>query len=150
MAHRLTIGQFSDSAVVHAIRHLGLDRDAEVELDTKRVQSSPGQFTSLRDGEIDIAITSPDNVLLYATTDKQPLGEQLDVRMLRSIDRGLGLALFSLPEFESVEALRGSDIAVDVARSGFALLLFRMLARGGVEREEATGEMRVVHVPDDD
>ena len=135
---RLTIGQFSDSAVLHAIRHLELDKEEGLELDAIRVPSSPGQFTALRDDEIDIAITSPDNVLLYATTDQQPLGQRLDVRMLRSIDRGLGLALFSRPEFSTISDLRGTDIGVDVVRSGFALLLFRMLERGGVSRDQAT------------
>ncbi len=138
VVQRLTIGQFSDSAVLHAIRHLQLDRREGLELVATRVPSSPGQFTALRDAEIDIAITSPDNVLLYATTDQQPLGERLDVRMLRSIDRGLGLALFSRPEFSSVTDLRGTNIGVDVVRSGFALLLFRMLERGGVSRDQAT------------
>jgi len=133
----LTIGQFSDSAVIHAIRHLGLDNEAGLSLSPTKVPSSPGQFTWLRDGEIDVAVTSPDNVLLYATTDKHPLGERLDVRMLRSIDRGLGLALFSRPDIETIEGLRGKDIGVDVVRSGFALLLFRMLARLGLERDEA-------------
>lgn len=134
---RLTIGQFSDSAVIHAIRHLGLDSDAGLALDTTRVPSSPGQFTALRDGDIDVAVTSPDNVLLYATTDQQPLGQALDVRMLRTIDRGLGLALFSRPNVQEFAELRGADIGVDVVRSGFALLLFRMLAQGGIEREDA-------------
>lgn len=129
----LTVGQFSDSAVLHAIRHLGLDTAAGLALEATRVPSSPTQFSSLRDGTIDIAITSPDNVLLYATTDQQPLGEQLDLRMIRSIDRGLGLALFSRPEIETMDALQGQDVAVDVVRSGFALLLFRMLATYGVD-----------------
>ena len=135
---RLTIGQFSDSAVLHAIRYLQLDKECGLDLVTTRVPSSPSQFSALNDGHIDVAITSPDNVLLYATTDQQPLGHQLDVRMLRTIDRGLGLALFSRPEFTSVAELRGTEIGVDVVRSGFALLLFRMLERGGVSRDQAT------------
>jgi ABC-type nitrate/sulfonate/bicarbonate transport system substrate-binding protein len=140
VGQRLVIGQFSDSAVIHAIRHLELDRESNLELEVTRVPSSPAQFASLRDGDIDVAITSPDNVLLYATTDNQPLGEKLDIRMLRTIDRGLGLALFSRPEFEAVSELRGTAIGVDVVRSGFALLLFRMLDKGGVARESATFE----------
>jgi len=134
----ITVGQFSDSAVIHAIRHLGLDTTASIEIEPTRVPSSPEQFTWLRDGRIDIAITSPDNVLLYATTDQQPLGQRLDVKMLRTIDRGLGLALFSRPEIESLDQLKGHKVGVDVVRSGFALLLFRMLAEHGIEREDVT------------
>ena len=132
----LTIGQFSDSAVLHAIRHLGLNAAANIEFETSRVPSSPDQFAWLRDGVIDIAITSPDNVLLYATTDQQPLGERLDIRMVRSIDRGLGLALFSRAEIENVDDLKGREVGVDVVRSGFALLLFRILAQQGITRDD--------------
>jgi ABC-type nitrate/sulfonate/bicarbonate transport system substrate-binding protein len=134
----LTVGQFSDSAVLHAIRHLGLDDRAGLACETTRVPSSPEQFAWLRDGTIDLAITSPDNVLLYATTDQQPLGGRLDIRMIRSIDRGLGLALFSSPEIETIDELRGKDVGVDVVRSGFALLLFRMLAQHGIERSDVS------------
>lgn len=132
----LNVGQFSDSAVLHAIRHLGLDESAGLAFEPTKVPSSPEQFAWLRDGTIDLAITSPDNVLLYATTDQQPLGGRLDVRMIRSIDRGLGLALFSRPEIETIDELRGKDVGVDVVRSGFALLLFRMLAQHGIERTD--------------
>lgn len=134
----LTVGQFSDSAVLHAIRHLGLDDTSGLACETTRVPSSPEQFAWLRDGTIDLAITSPDNVLLYATTDQQPLGGRLDIRMIRSIDRGLGLALFSSPEIETIDELRGKDVGVDVVRSGFALLLFRMLAQHGIERSDVS------------
>lgn len=130
----LKIGLFSDSAVIHAIRHLGLDSRAGLNIETIRVPSSPGAFAWLRDREINAVVTSPDNVLLYATTDKQPLGHTLDVRMLRSVDRGMGLALFSRPNVESIDDFCGKEVAVDVVRSGFALLLFQMLAKKGVER----------------
>lgn len=131
----ITFGQFSDSAVLHAIRHLGLDDSSGLAFETTRVPSSPDQFAWLRNGVIDIAITSPDNVLLYATTDQQPLGERLDIRMVRSIDRGLGLSLFSRSEIETVDDLRGHEVGVDVVRSGFALLLFRILAQQGIPRD---------------
>lgn len=94
----------------------------------------PGQFAALRDHEIDIAVTSPDNVLLYATTDRNPLGEQLPVRMVRAIDRGLGLTLVTAPTIDTPEQLGGTALAVDVVRSGFAMLLFTMLDRLGIDR----------------
>lgn len=132
----VTVGQFSASPVLAAASALGLDARHGLEIATARVPSSPGQFASLRDGEIDVAVTSPDNVLLYATTDRNPLGERLDVRMVRAIDRGLGLTLVTDPAITRVEQFRGAALGVDVIRSGFALLLFSMLDRLGIDREQ--------------
>jgi len=81
---------------------------------------------------MDIAITSPDNVLLYATTAQNPLKEQLDVQFLRPIDRGMRLALYTSSDISSVEDLTGATLGVDVMSSGFAILLLQMLASLGV------------------
>jgi len=132
----LTLGQFSRSPVLAAADHLGLWEKAGITVETTFVASSPGQFASLRDGEIDIAVTSPDNVLLYATTAKNPLETQIPVHMVRAIDRGLALTATTSPEFSSLAELKGRRVGVDVLRSGFALLLFAMLRDAGVERED--------------
>jgi ABC-type nitrate/sulfonate/bicarbonate transport system substrate-binding protein len=134
----LTLGQFSNSPVVLAARQLGLEGAHGLSLATTAVSSSPGQFAALRDGSIDVAVTSPDNVLLYATTDRNPLGARLDVRIHRPIDRGLGLALVTRPEVSTFEELAQSTFAVDVMRSGFAFLLFSMLDDLGVDRSAVT------------
>lgn len=130
------LGQFSGSPVIAAAQFLGHDEKHGLELTTSRVMSSPAQFQSLRNGEIDVAITSPDNVLLYGTTAKNPLEAQLPIRMIRAIDRGLGLALFTTTDISNPTDFPGSAIAVDVVKSGFALLLFTMLADLGVTRDQ--------------
>lgn len=130
----LTVGQFSESPVLAAADHLGLLSDAGLEIRTERVPSSPAQFGSLARGDLDLVITSPDNVLLYGTTAANPLGVRLDLRMVRAIDRGLGLALVTRPGIATPADLRAGVLAVDVTRSGFALLLFRMLDHLGVDR----------------
>ncbi|GAA1691438.1 hypothetical protein GCM10009792_09270 [Microcella alkalica] len=129
----LRIGQFSESPVLAVAAVLGLDERFGVSWTTQRVPSSPAQFASLRDGEMDVAITSPDNVILYATTDRNPLGEQLPVRFLRPIDRGLGLALYTDPGIRALTELEGRPLGVDVMNSGFALLLLRMLRDAGLD-----------------
>ena len=129
----IRVGQFSESPVLALARALGLDTRFGVEWETSRVASSPAQFESLRSGELDIVVTSPDNILLYTSTDKNPLGQQLDVRTLRAIDRGLGLALYTSAGIQSPEDLRGATLGVDVMSSGFALLLLTMLGHLGVD-----------------
>lgn len=133
MSHLIRVGQFSESPVLAIARALELHTRFGIEWETQRVQSSPGQFESLRSGEMDIAVTSPDNVLLYATTANNPLKEQLDVQFLRPIDRGLRLALYTSSDIESVEDFTGSTLGVDVMSSGFAILMLQMLASLGVD-----------------
>lgn len=132
----LTLGQFSRSPVIAAATHLGLWEKAGIELSPTFVASSPGQFASLRDGDIDVAVTSPDNVLLYATTATNPLETLVPVSMVRAIDRGLALTATTRPEVNSLADLKGQRVGVDVLRSGFALLLFSMLRQAGVERDD--------------
>ena len=127
MTRQITIGQFSQSPVLAAAHHLGLLAGAGLEVHVERVPSSPGQFEWLRDGTIDVAITSPDNVLLYATTENNPIGTKLDLRMLRAIDRGLGLSLVTRPEVDLTSIEVPVRMGVDVLRSGFAFLLRSML-----------------------
>lgn len=136
----IQIGQFSESPILSVARALGLDRQYGVDWETHRVPSSPAQFESLRTGELDIAITSPDNVMLYATTDQNPLGKKLELEFLRPIDRGMGLALYTTSDLSSAKELAGATLGVDVMSSGFALLLLSMLNRLGVDREAVTFE----------
>lgn len=138
----IRVGQFSESPVLAVARALSLGDKYGIDWETSRVPSSPGQFDALRGGELDIVITSPDNVLLYTSTENNPLGARLDVRLLRAIDRGLGLALYTSTEFSSAEQLRGATLGVDVMSSGFALLLLNMLQRLGVDPADVTFEAR--------
>lgn len=136
----IRVGQFSESPVLAVARAMELDIQFGVDWETQRVQSSPGQFESLRSGEMDLAITSPDNVLLYATTAQNPLKEQLELQLLRPIDRGMGLALYTSQEITSVDDFTGSTLGVDVMSSGFAILLLQMLSSLGVDHSSINFE----------
>lgn len=129
----IRVGQFSESPVLAVARAVGLDQKFGIDWETQRVPSSPAQFDSLSNGEIDIAITSPDNVLLYATTEANPLGKQLPLKFLRAIDRGLGLAMYTSAEVTDPKQLGGSTFGVDVPNSGFAFLLFAIAKKLGIE-----------------
>ena len=133
--NHLRIGQFSESPVLAVAGALSMGEKYGLEWTTQRVPSSPAQFKSLVSNEIDIAITSPDNVLLYASTAENPLGQKLKLRLLRAIDRGLGLALYTRKD-RDLFALRGEKLGVDVPNSGFAFLLFAMAGRLGASSED--------------
>jgi ABC-type nitrate/sulfonate/bicarbonate transport system substrate-binding protein len=126
----LRVGYFSASAVLAAADFAahGLSVTAEP------VTSSSAQFRSLTGGEYDLVLTSPDNVAAYRFGSHNPLRERLDVRIVRAVDGGLGLAL--LARVDSVEQLRGGRVGVDVPESGFAFWLYDLLAAHGLRRDE--------------
>ena len=137
MVSRIVAGTFSPSVLLDVARTTGRLAGAGLEVTEVSVASSPGQFRSLADGEIDVAFTSPDNVLAYRSDPANPLGVLLDVELVSGIDRGLGLALYGRPGFTAAE-LAGARLGVDVPVSGFALAMYALteflgVSRGGYE-----------------
>jgi hypothetical protein len=131
---RLIAGTFSPSVLLDVARSTGRLADAGLDVLEAPVDSSPGQFRSLVDGEIDVAFTSPDNVLAYRFSPRNPLGGVLDVGIVNGIDRGLGLALYGRPGFDGAEGLPGARVGVDVPVSGFALAMYALTETLGVPR----------------
>ena len=136
MTTHLVVGAFSPSVLLSVARRTGRLDEAGLAVEEVPVTSSPGQFRSLLDGELDAAFTSPDNVLAYRFSPANPLGRLLDVRIVSAIDRGLGLALYARPGFSGAEALRGAVLGVDVPVSGFALAMYAITESLGVPRGE--------------
>lgn len=125
----LTVGTFTKSILIEIARKTGYLASAHLEVIEVSVSSSPAQFQALESREINLAITSPDNVLAYRYLERNPLGRKLDVRILGAIDRGLGLSLCYSPNFLSTPLIFG----VDVPTSGFAFVGYELLAKRGVE-----------------
>jgi ABC-type nitrate/sulfonate/bicarbonate transport system substrate-binding protein len=136
MATRLVVGEFSPSVVMAVARRTGRLDEAGLEVDEVPVESSPAQFRSLLAGELDVALTSPDNVLAYRFSPRNPLGQLADVRIVSAVDRGLGLALYGRPGLDTADRLRGARVGVDVPTSGFALAMYRLAESLEVGRDE--------------
>lgn len=132
----LVVGSFSPSVLLRVARRTGALADRGLEVREEPVPSSPAQFRALGDGALDVALTSPDNVVAYRFLDDNPLGGRRDVRIVAAVDRGLGLALYARPGMTSVQHLRGARVGVDVAASGFAFALLEVLARAGLSRAD--------------
>ncbi|WP_432478164.1 ABC transporter substrate-binding protein [Nocardioides sp. GXQ0305] len=132
----LTVGTFTPSVLLAVARRTGALDAAGLAVDERPVTSSPGQFAALRDGELDVAITSPDNVLAYRFSPGNPLGARLDVSIVSGVDRGVGLGLYARPGIEHLDQLRGGVMGVDVPVSGFALALYALADALGVGRED--------------
>jgi hypothetical protein len=129
----LNVGTFTKSLLIHLAHETGTFSKAGLDVREFSVTSSPGQFSSLSAGELDLAITSPDNVLAYRFLPQNPLGRMLPVEIVSAVDRGLGLSLCLAPSVDSVEDVRGQVVGVDVPQSGFAFVAYELLRRAGLE-----------------
>jgi len=137
---QLRIGTFTPSLLIDVARSTGrLDR-AGLDVTETPVPSSPAQFRSLVAGELDVVMTSPDNVLAYRFLSANPLQRNLPVEILAGVDRGLGLSLCLAPSVTDVADVRGRVVGVDVPGSGFAFVAFALLQRAGLGRDDYTVE----------
>jgi aerobic-type carbon monoxide dehydrogenase small subunit (CoxS/CutS family) len=128
MTTLVRLGTFSPSVLLEVARDTDALGAAGLTVQEVPATSSPAQFAELLAGDLDAALTSPDNVLAYRFVPGNPLGRTSDVRVLAAVDRGLGLSLFAAPE----AALHGGVLAVDVPASGFAFVAVELLARQGL------------------
>jgi ABC-type nitrate/sulfonate/bicarbonate transport system substrate-binding protein len=131
----IVVGSFTPSVLLDVAGSSGTLADHGLAVTEVPVPSSPAQFRSLLTGELDVALTSPDNVLAYRFSPANPLGELLDARILGAVDRGLGLGLYAAPG-RSVDELRGATVGVDVPTSGFALAMYALGDSLGVSRDD--------------
>jgi ABC-type nitrate/sulfonate/bicarbonate transport system substrate-binding protein len=144
----IRLGIFTRSVLLEVARVIGALAEAGVEVAEIPVSSSPAQFASLRDGEFDAILTSPDNVLAYNLLPDNPLGMLLDVEILAGLDRGSGLSLAVRPGLDDLadvtaHSLRGAGgvaqrlrLGVDVPNSGFAFVGYALLGRAGLARSD--------------
>ena len=131
----LRLGYFSKSPILEVAQRHGLLEAQGLRVEAEAVPSSPAQFRSLLAGDYDLVITSPDNVAAYRFGTANPLGEQIDVRVIRAVDGGLGLSVLGADGIGSIDELRGRTVAVDVPESGFAFALFHLLAERGLTKD---------------
>ncbi len=134
MVDRLRLGTFTPSVLLEVARRAGALERAGLEVDEVAVASSPAQFQSLLAGDLDVVLTSPDNVLAYHFLSRNPLGQRIPLVVEAAIDRGLGLSLWARAGLGEPRA--GARLAVDVATSGFAFVGYALLARCGLDRDD--------------
>ena len=97
MPASVTVGSFTPSVLLDLARTTGRLEALDLAVTEVPVASSPAQFRDLVDGRLDLALTSPDNVLAYRFSPGNPLGELFDVRIVSAVDRGMGLGLYARP-----------------------------------------------------
>jgi ABC-type nitrate/sulfonate/bicarbonate transport system substrate-binding protein len=131
----LVVGAFTPSVLLAVARRTGRLEAHGLDVVEVSVPSSPAQFRSMLNGEIDVALTSPDNVIAYRFSTQNPLGITAAARIVSAVDRGLGLGLYGRPGLDA-DQLAGASIGVDVPTSGFALAMYALVESLGVAREQ--------------
>src|SRR5665213_4184209 len=96
-SEQLNVGTFTPSLLIDLARSSGALGRVGLDVHESLVPSSPAQFTSLESGEYDVVFTSPDNVLAYHFLSANPLQRSIPLQIVRGIDRGLGLSLWTAP-----------------------------------------------------
>ncbi len=100
--------------------------------------SSAFQAENLANGRFQIAGTAFDNVVAYAegqgAVKLDPAPDFFAFMGATQIE----LALVTAPDVKAVADLKGRSLALDALATGFAFVLYEMLARAGLAREDVT------------
>jgi ABC-type nitrate/sulfonate/bicarbonate transport system substrate-binding protein len=132
LAQPVALGLISEGTntwPLYVAQGLGLFKAAGIEVTTSVVGSSVLQQERLIAGEYDIGLQQPDHVV-------RAVGRGSDLFIFMAHGHAPELTLVALPGLAAVADLRGRRIAVDGARTGYALLLRRLLERSGIAPEE--------------
>jgi ABC-type nitrate/sulfonate/bicarbonate transport system substrate-binding protein len=114
----------------------GFHEELEIEVEFHQVKSSTQQFQSLSDGEYEVVQTSPDNTANYRYNERNPIGQRVDSQGFMGMDHGMFLVVVARPDIETIAELAGQTVSVDAPESGFAYVLYEILARHGLRRDE--------------
>lgn len=102
--------------------------------------NSMAQMTGLADGKFDIAITAVDNIVAYVEGQGEaPIGSQPEFFAFMGSDSGF-LSLVVAPDIKSFSDLKGKALSVDARTTGYAFVLFEMLARNGLKEGDYSVE----------
>lgn len=132
----LRIGVFTPSVLLDIATQQGLFASANLDIEEELVASSPEQMRALTSGEYDLIFTGPDNVLAYRYLPENPLGALQKIRILASVDRGLGLALYARPGIDLTMTGERPVLGVDVPTSGFAFVAYALLEQAGLTPDD--------------
>lgn len=99
-----------------------------IEVKVTPTPSSVFQLTNLIDGKFDIAMTAIDNLIAYREGQGEVPKQGPDLFAFMGGDNGF-LRLVTVPEVKSYRQLRHKTLSVDARTTGYAFVLFEILAR---------------------
>jgi ABC-type nitrate/sulfonate/bicarbonate transport system substrate-binding protein len=133
-SRHIRLGAFYRSLPMMAAEQHGFYESKNLEVEFGQVKSSTQQFQFLSDGQYDVVQTSPDNTANYRYNQHNPIDMRVDGKGFMGMDYGMLLIVVARPEFESISDLAGHSVSVDATDSGFAYVLYKILANHGLIR----------------
>jgi ABC-type nitrate/sulfonate/bicarbonate transport system substrate-binding protein len=140
MAHKIELIAFpgAPNLPVFVAREKGFFADAGVEVNLTTTPSSAFQAENLAAGKFQIAGTAFDNVVAYDEGQGAvQLNETPDFFAFMGATQ-IQLAFVTSPEVKSYADLKGKSLALDALSTGFAFVLYEMLARAGLAKGDYT------------
>jgi ABC-type nitrate/sulfonate/bicarbonate transport system substrate-binding protein len=135
MTRHISLGGFYRSLPMAVAEQKGFYTAHDLDVEFGQVSSSTKQFEYLSDGRYDVVQTSPDNTANYRLNQGNPIGRKVDAQGFLGLDYGMYLVVVARPGIHSIDELRGTTISVDAAASGFAYVIYKILANHGLERD---------------
>ncbi len=110
----------------------GFFAKAGVAVDFSVTPNSAFQFEKLAAGEFDIAMSAYDNIVAYSEGQGAvKVRDDFDVKVLMGATQ-IELAFVTAPDVKTYADLKGRTLALDALATGFAFVLYDMLASGGL------------------
>jgi ABC-type nitrate/sulfonate/bicarbonate transport system substrate-binding protein len=116
----------------------GFFAEQGLEVELTLTPSSVAQAERTAAGEFDIVFTAFDNVVAYGEGQgATAAGVDPDYVVLMGATQ-LELAIVTAPDVKTYADLKGRSIALDALTTGFAFVLFEMMARSGLSRDDVS------------
>jgi len=116
---------------VYVAQEVGFFRRAGIEVDVTITRSSVKQLDELQSGGFDIGFQQADHVV-------RAVEHGSDLFACMAMAHAPGLTLVGARDVQGIPGLKGRTIAVDGGRTGYALLLRRLLADSGLAESDYT------------
>jgi ABC-type nitrate/sulfonate/bicarbonate transport system substrate-binding protein len=126
----LRLGLFSPSLPHLVAVREGYYAERGVTVQQRRIPSSAALLRALRDGDLDVALTSPDNIANFRLNMVD--GGPVDARIIAAVDQAGSISLMGRPGIDGPGRIRRGAVAVDARNSGFAFLLYELLNSVGL------------------
>jgi ABC-type nitrate/sulfonate/bicarbonate transport system substrate-binding protein len=116
-------------------REKGFFANNGIEVKITPTPSSVFQLTNLIDGKFDIAMTAIDNLVAYREGQGEAPKVGPDLFAFMGGDNGF-LRLVTVPEVKNFRELHGKTLSVDAMTTGYAFVLFEVLARNKLRMDK--------------
>src|SRR4051812_23923372 len=112
----------------------GLFTAEGIALTLEATRGSIAQMENMMSGKYQVASTSIDNVIAYTEGQGDVQIPGFDMVCVAGVRSGLN-SVVTRPEIKSFAAIKGRPVAVDAVGTGYAFVLYRILAQHGLKRD---------------